>query len=156
MTTSKRRKKNSQTKTGDKENNMKTREEYAKIASGYYDSGYNCCQAVVLAYSDVLEIEKDVLLKMSSSFGGGMGKMGEVCGAVSGMFIVLGLLEGNTDPKNAEGKMKHYANVRVLAEEFKSKNAHLRCMDLLADGNKKKCANLVSECAEILFDYINK
>ena len=135
---------------------MKTREEYAKIASEYYVSGFNCCQAVVLAYSDIIGLDNEVLLKMSSSFGGGMGKMGEVCGAVSGMFIVLGLLEGNTDPKNTEGKMNHYANVRVLADEFKAKNCNLRCKDLLADGNKKKCASLVAECAEILFDYLNK
>ncbi len=135
---------------------MKTKEEYANLASGYYESGYNCCQGVVLAYSDVLGIEKDILLKMSSSFGGGMGKMGEVCGAVSGMFIVLGLIEGNTDPKNSDAKITHYANVRKLAEEFKAKNGNLRCRDLLLDGNKKKCTLLVSECAKILYDYINK
>lgn len=133
---------------------MKTKEEIAKIASEYYQSGYNCCQAVALAFIDILDINKDNLLKMTSSFGGGMGKMGEVCGAVSGMFTVLGLLEGNTDPKNATAKMEHYANVRLLADKFIQKNGALRCKDLLMDGNKKKCAILVSDCAEILYDYL--
>ena len=133
---------------------MKTREEYAEISANYYKSGYNCCQAIVLAFSDVVEQNEELLLKMSSSFGGGMGKMGEVCGAVSGMFMVLGLLEGNTDPNNPAGKMQHYANVRLLADKFIEKNGFLRCMDLVGP-EKKKCADLVSDCAKILFDYLN-
>ncbi len=134
---------------------MKTREEYASIASEYYTSGYNCCQAVVLAFSDVVGVDESTLLKISSSFGGGMGKMGEVCGAVSGMFMVIGLLEGNTDPKNAQAKADHYATIRALADSFKTKNCSIICRDLKAEG-KKKCALLVSECAEIVYDWINK
>ncbi len=135
---------------------MKTREEYAINAAEYYKSGYNCCQAVVLAFEDCLGLDSQTLLKVSSSFGGGMGKMGEVCGAVSGMFIVLGLLEGNTDNKNVEAKMAHYVKVRELANRFKEKNdGTIICRELCAS-RKKNCATIVSDCAEITYDWINK
>ncbi len=134
---------------------MKTREEYSKNASEYYKSGYNCCQAVVLAYQDVLNMDTDTLLKVSSSFGGGMGRLREVCGAVSGMFMVLGLLEGYTDNKNPEAKMAHYAKVRDFADKFKAKNGSIICREL-CDLHKKNCASLVGDCAEIVYDWITR
>lgn len=131
---------------------MKTREEYALTASEYYKSGFNCCQAVVLAFEDVLNLDRNTLLKISSSFGGGMGRLHEVCGAVSGMFMVLGLLEGYTDNKDVTAKIEHYEKVRVLADNFKAKNGSIICRELKAD--KKDCATLVSDAAGVVYDWI--
>ena len=65
-----------------------------EIARKYFLEGYNCTQSVVLAFQDVLDIEREALLRMASSFGGGMGRLREVCGAVSGMFMLAGCLYG--------------------------------------------------------------
>ena len=70
-------------------------------------TGANCSQAVVLAFDDLTGLDRDTALKISSAFGGGMGRMREVCGAVSGMFMVLGLLYGYTDPENLDIKKEH-------------------------------------------------
>lgn len=133
---------------------MKTKEEYARNASEFYKSGYNCCQAVVLSFADVLNIDSDTILKIASPFGGGMGRLREVCGAVSGMFMVLGLLEGYTDNKDASAKMEHYEKVRKLADSFKERNGSIICRELKE--NKRDCATLVSDCAEIIYDWLNR
>ena len=70
-----------------------------EIAMEYFKTGYNCSQAVVLAYKDLLNLDEETLLKLASSFGGGLGRLREVCGCVSGMAIVAGLLYGYSDPK---------------------------------------------------------
>ena len=75
-----------------------TAEERGLLAKNFFLNGYNCSQAVSLAFSDVMGIEKEALLKLSSSFGGGMGRLREVCGAVSAMFLVLGYVRGYSDP----------------------------------------------------------
>ena len=67
-----------------------------KIAKELFEKGYNCCQAVLLAYCKELGIDEKIAAKLSSSFGGGMGGMGETCGAVTGMFMVAGLMNGYT------------------------------------------------------------
>ncbi|MEG2456713.1 MAG: C-GCAxxG-C-C family protein, partial [Clostridia bacterium] len=67
-------------------------------AENYFKEGYNCCQAVVLAFADEVKVDKDTLLMIASSFGGGMGRLREVCGAVSAMFIIEGLKDGYTLP----------------------------------------------------------
>jgi len=72
---------------------------YEDKANTLFKEGYNCAQAVVSAFSDELEIDKETVLRLTSSFGGGMGRLREVCGAVSGMFMVAGLLNGYIDPK---------------------------------------------------------
>ena len=73
-------------------------------AEEYFKQGYNCSQAVAAAFSDEIGIDRGRLLKMASSFGGGMGRMREVCGAVSGMFFVAGALYGYDDPKDPQAK----------------------------------------------------
>ena len=80
---------------------MKDRGEQAR---DYFKQGYNCTQSVALAFSDEIGIEKSRMLKMVSSFGGGMGRLREVCGAVSGMFFVAGALYGYDDPKDMQTK----------------------------------------------------
>ena len=68
---------------------------YAKIAIDLFKEGYNCSQAVFLAFEDLFNMEREVTLRLSSSFGGGMGRLREVCGAVSGMFMVAVVLTWN-------------------------------------------------------------
>jgi C_GCAxxG_C_C family probable redox protein len=106
---------------------MKEREE---LAVNYFKLGYNCCQSVVLAYKDILNMDENTLLKLSSSFGGGMGRLREVCGAVSGMFIVAGLLYGYTDITDKNKKTEHYSLIQYLASEFEKKNGSIVCRKL--------------------------
>ena len=128
----------------------------AEKAKEFFEKGYACSQAVALAFSDVMNVDEATICKIMLPFGGGLGRLRLTCGAVSGMFIVLGLLEGNTDNKNVEAKMAHYVKVRELANRFKEKNGGtIICRELCAS-RQKNCATLVSDCAEITYDWINK
>ena len=143
---------------------MKTRVE---IALELFNEGYNCAQAVFAAFADKYGIDKDTAMKLSSSFGGGMGRMREVCGAVSGMFMVAGLETGAVDGADKDTKAANYQKVRELAERFKAENGSIICRELLgldestkeshvpeartAEYYKKRpCAELVKLAAEIL------
>ena len=81
---------------------------HAEKARNYFLDGYNCAQAVLLAFADDFGLEKNTAVMLSSSFGGGMGRLREVCGAVSGMFMVLGLKYGYDSPENNEAKKELY------------------------------------------------
>ena len=126
----------------------------AEKAKKLYESGYNCSQAVFAAFCDELGINEETALKISSSFGGGMGKMGEVCGAVTGMFMAAGLKYGYTLPENPKEKMDYYAFVRELAGKFKEKNGTILCRELLVSGTKKPCGELVKDAAEIFEEVL--
>lgn len=102
-----------------------------KAAMENFLSGYNCTQAVALAFSDLLDIDKGLLLRMSSSFGGGMGRLREVCGTVSGMFLVAGMLYGYEDPKAFEEKAAHYGRIQELAARFREQQGSIVCRELL-------------------------
>lgn len=104
---------------------------YAEKACKNFKDGYNCAQSVLLAFSDIVGMDKETSLKLSSSFGGGMGRLREVCGAVSSMFMVAGILKGYTTPNNDEIKKAHYALIQELAKEFESKCGSIICRDLL-------------------------
>ena len=93
--------------------------------------GYNCAQAVVIAYSDRIGMDEKTCAKLSSSFGGGMGRMREVCGAVSGMFMVAGLLYGYDENSPKEAKAEHYELIRNLADQFRAKTGSILCRELL-------------------------
>lgn len=93
--------------------------------------GYNCCQSVVGAYSDLFGMDREQAMKMSCSLGGGMARMREVCGAVSGMALVAGLACGNTDPKNQAAKTHNYETVRGMAEKFKQEHQTIICREIL-------------------------
>lgn len=126
------------------------------MAKDYFSKGYNCSQAVVLAFSDILDTDDDTLAKISSSFGGGMGRLREVCGAVTGMFMVLGLLYGYEGPDSTVSKPEHYAKIQEVAKRFKEKTGSIICRDL-TDGTKKiPCIELVGIAAEILDDFISE
>ncbi|MGN1125577.1 MAG: C-GCAxxG-C-C family protein [Candidatus Gastranaerophilaceae bacterium] len=104
---------------------------HCKKANELFLKGYNCSQSVVGAYADELGIDFETLIKLSSSFGGGMGKLREVCGAVSGMFIVAGILKGYSTPNNDKIKCNHYALIQKLGHSFKDKFGSIICRELL-------------------------
>ena len=111
-------------------------------------------------------------MKMSSSFGGGMGRLREVCGAVSGMFMVAGLLYGYDDPKGQLEKTEHYERIQKLAQEFKSENGSIVCRELLGLSEsksepkpeertkeyyrKRPCPEMVKMAADIMEEYIKQ
>ena len=145
---------------------------HAEKGAQYFCDGYNCSQSVVLAYCDDLKLDKELALKMSSSFGGGMGKLREVCGAVSGMVMTLGYLYGYDDPKATDEKKEHYARVRALIEKFSSKCGHYICRELLGEEGKdnspvaekrseayyktRPCAELCSIAAGLVDEFISE
>lgn len=104
---------------------------YAENACKNFREGYNCAQSVLLAFSEVVGFDKETALKLSSSFGGGMGRLREVCGAVSSMFMIAGMLKGYTTPNNDEIKGNHYARVQDLGNEFKAQCGSIICRDIL-------------------------
>lgn len=139
-------------------------------AVSLFNEGYNCAQAVFAAFCDETMMDFDTAVKLSSSFGGGMGRLREVCGAVSGMFMAAGLLYGYNDPKDTEAKKQHYTLIQKLAAKFKEKNGSIVCRELLGldhkhDGpapeartvayyKKRPCAEYVRCAAEILDELI--
>lgn len=126
--------------------------------------GYNCCQAVVGAFAEDLGLDFDTAMKLSSSFGGGFGRMREICGAVSGMGIVAGLKCGYSDPKAVSEKKEQYARIQRLAERYRMENGSIICRELLNGPDsspnptkrtpefykKRPCPELVQCAAEIL------
>lgn len=143
---------------------------YADKAMNLFKEGCNCAQAVFLAFEDKYNIDHKAALMLSSSFGGGMGRLREVCGAVSGMFMVAGVLYGYDDVKDYEAKKLHYERIQLLAKEFESHNGSIVCRQLLGLGEgkdipapeqrtesyykKRPCAELVGIAATIMEQYI--
>ena len=105
----------------------------AKEAEERFRTGCNCCQAVVMAFAPELGLPEETLLRLSSSFGGGVGRSRELCGAVSGMAIVMGLLKGYSDLGDKELKAAHYDRLQRLCGRFREANGSLRCADLLGE-----------------------
>lgn len=141
-------------------------------AMALFEEGYNCAQSVFLAFEDMHGIDKKKAAALSSSFGGGMGRLREVCGAVSGMFMTAGVLYGYDDPKAKEEKAEHYARIQELAAAFEKENGSIVCRELLGLSVKKEaptpeartpeyykkrpCKELVGQAAEILEQYIKE
>ena len=142
---------------------------YGEKAKTLFTEGYNCAQAVFGAFSDVTGIDFELSVKLSSGFGGGMGRMREVCGAVSGMFMVLDALEGYTSPTDNTEKMELYAKVQKLAESFKAQCGSIICRELLGGTpsatpvpterttefyQKRPCGELVKIAADTVAEYL--
>ena len=104
---------------------------HAQRAFELFKDGYNCAQAVACAFSEELGMDESTIARLVSSFGGGMGKLREVCGAVTGAFFVLGALRGYSDPADNAGKSAHYARVQDFAVRFKAEHDAIICRDLL-------------------------
>lgn len=105
--------------------------EYSKRATELFKRGYNCAQSVFCAFCEETGMDFETALKLSSSFGGGMGRLREVCGAVSAMFMIAGLKLGYTEPNNDAVKGAHYARIQKLAEKFQAKHKTIICRELL-------------------------
>lgn len=146
--------------------------DYETLAMNFFKQGYNCSQAVLLAFAEECGLDTNTAAAISSSFGGGMGRLREVCGSVSGMFMVAGILYGYTDPQDAEGKKAHYARIQELAEAFRKENGSIVCRELLGLTvktqppvpeerteqyyKKRPCAELVGCSARILGEYLKE
>lgn len=134
--------------------------------------GYNCAQCMMLAFEDMLTIDLDTALKIASPFGGGMGRLREVCGSVSGMFMVFGYINGYNEPDDYEGKKKLYEHIQELARRYEEENGSIICRDLLGLNVQKEeatpqkrteayyknrpCAEKIGSAAEILQQYLNE
>lgn len=144
----------------------------SELAMAYFKEGYNCSQSVFMAFCDEYDMDMEMALKISSSFGGGMGRLREVCGTVTGMFMVAGMLYGYTDSKDNVSKTEHYKRIQYLAKEFEEKNHSIICRELLGLGagkdnpvpelrtaeyyKKRPCVELVGMAAEIMEKYIKE
>lgn len=139
-----------------------------QLAEEYFKQGYNCSQAVVLAFENEIGLDRQVLLNMASSFGGGMGRLRLTCGAVSGMFLVLGLVT-KRDMTDIEQKRIHYAQIQKLAKIAEERLGSITCSVLLNSTDtspnptartddfykKRPCLKIIGECAEILQEELN-
>lgn len=145
---------------------------HAEKACKLFSEGLNCSQAVFAAFSDVIGIDEELALRLSSSFGGGMGRMREVCGTCSAMFMIAGILYGYTSKDNIDEKASHYRRIQYLAQEFKNCHGTIICRDLLKNleinsdpmpeqrteqyYKARPCIKFVKTAAEIMDKYIEE
>lgn len=130
-----------------------------------FRDGFSCSQAVFSTYAEAMGMDRETALKVSAGFGGGMGRMAETCGAVTGAMMAIGLKHGTADATDSEAREKTYELVRRFAEEFRAKHGSLDCRDLLgcdistAEGREQArernthddvCPQLVRDAAEVL------
>lgn len=139
-------------------------------AAELFLGGYNCAQAIAVAFSDVTGLDQDFSAKMASSFGGGMGRMREVCGAVSGILMVAGLLYGYDTPSDDHAKKAHYSLVQELAGQFRAEVGSIVCREILKNPpsdptpsprtaeyyKNRPCARMVMLAARILDRHIEE
>lgn len=142
--------------------------DHSIYAAELFMKGYTCAQAVAVAFCDVTGLDENFSAKLLSSFGGGIGRLREVCGAVSGMMAVAGLLYGYDDPQDNDAKMEHYALVQQLAAKFRDQAGSIVCREILKNPPSdpkptprteefyklRPCARMVFLAAQILDEYI--
>ena len=142
--------------------------DHSTLAAELFIGGYNCSQSVVVAFCDVTGLEQDFAARLSSSFGGGMGRMREVCGAVSGILMVAGLLYGYDTPEDDVSKKALYTLVQALSGKFREEVGSIVCREILknppSDPNPtprtaefykvRPCARMVMLASKILDEYI--
>ena len=139
-------------------------------AAELFLSGYNCAQAVAVAFTDVTGLTEQQAAKMASAFGGGMGRMREVCGAVSGMLMVLSYVYGYDTPGDDISKKRLYGQVQALAAGFRAENGSIICREILknppSDPNptprtaefyaKRPCTKMVMTAARLLEQFMEE
>ena len=139
-------------------------------AAELFLSGYNCAQAVAVAFHEEMGLTESQAAKMASAFGGGMGRMREVCGAVSGMLMVLSQLYGYDTPGDDVSKKQLYGQVQELAGKFREKNGSIVCREILknppSDPNptprtaefyaKRPCAKMVMTAARLMEEFMEE
>lgn len=122
------------------------------LAAQYHKRGYNCAQAVLCAFADELGAPHDLLFRISEGFGGGMGGMGDTCGAVTAVYMALGL-QGSTGPEKIS-KAATYARVRRAADDFRRRNSSLICRELKGDNPTgaplRSCPGCIEDAVELL------
>ena len=140
-------------------------------AKALFEQGYNCAQAVACAFAPEMGLTQETAARLASAFGGGLGRLRETCGTVSGMAFVIGMLRGYQDPQDIAGKKETYALMQKLAGRFREKNGSLICRELLgldkAEGSpepsprtpeyyrKRPCGELARCAAAILEEELN-
>lgn len=145
---------------------------YADEARRLFESGYNCAQAVFCAFVDITNMNFETAAKVASSFGGGLGRMREVCGAVSGGSMVLGMIFGGYAPGDHESKKSHYHIVQDFCARFSAETGSIICRDLLAGKSvkpggvpeervpeyykKRPCSELVWLSAKIISEILKE
>ncbi|MFH0919180.1 MAG: C-GCAxxG-C-C family protein [Fibrobacterota bacterium] len=145
---------------------MSSRSENAVSA---FNQGFNCCQSVVAAYADLFGLSADDANRIAAGSGGGMGRLQEVCGAVTGAFMLAGLRHGSLRGNDGAAKEKTYAAVREIAARFKERNKTVQCRELLGcnlltpegvehfknkDLHHTLCARFVKEATEIVEELL--
>lgn len=149
-----------------------TDEERIEKAITLFRSGYNCSQAVTAAFADRYGLTESQALLISASFGGGIGRMRQTCGAACGIFLLAGLETGSVAPEDKAQKAANYALVQELAKEFVHRNGSLTCGELLGlkkpEGTaipeerteryyaKRPCVRIVEEAARIWTEYLKR
>jgi C_GCAxxG_C_C family probable redox protein len=144
-------------------------ESKVEAAVGCFEEGFNCSQAILSTYGGEFELKGETALRAASGLGAGMGRLGEVCGAVTGALIVIGLKHGHTKAKDKEAKEKTYALVQDYAGRFRARNDSILCRELLGcdistpEGMEQarqkglfteRCPRFVRAAAEILEDVL--
>lgn len=139
-------------------------------AKQLFESGYNCAQSVFCSFCEDFGIDMKTGLKLSSSFGGGMGRLREVCGAVSSMFMIAGLKYGYSSNNDDEAKANHYKLIQELAEKFEAENGSIICRELIGEDKNgyvpskrtekyykvRPCSELVASAAKIIDKYLKE
>lgn len=135
----------------------------------YYFNGYNCSQSVIASFTDLLNVSEEVALRMASGFGGGMGRMQETCGAVTGAFMVIGFLRGKYKEGDEEAKELTNKLIQEFSRRFAELNGTINCKALIhfdlnteegrkeadkADVFKKKCSNFVIQAVDLLEEIL--
>ena len=139
-------------------------------AQELFHQGFNCSQAVFAACADIYGIDPQTALRVAASFGGGIGRMRQTCGAACGMFLLAGLENGSAIPGDAESKKNNYTYVQHLASKFKDENGSLICAELLgiaprpqeptpearteAYYKKRPCADMVASAVKIYLESL--
>lgn len=143
------------------------KESFVTTAQTLFDEGYACSQSVLLAFADHFELDKTTAKRISSTFGGGMGRLRETCGAVTGGFMVLGLAFGNEEPNDMDTKLNSYKKVRELNSLVIDVHGTSNCRQLLLKHaseqqvkdrkhHKLICRKMVADTAGIVYDMLKE
>ena len=145
--------------------NLISKKETIEKALNFFDQGYACSQSVLLAFSHQFNLDETTAKLISSTFGGGMGRLRQKCGAVTGGFMVLGLAYGNTDPKDMDTKLLAYNKVQELNRRFEEINGTSVCAEILAPfaneeeiaqrlHHKLICRKVVGDAAGLVYEIV--
>ncbi|MDL2300693.1 C-GCAxxG-C-C family protein [Clostridiaceae bacterium OttesenSCG-928-D20] len=138
----------------------------SEIGLKTFDGGFNCAQAVLTAYCEDFGLDRETALKLSCGFGGGISRLGQICGAASAAIMLLGLKHGQSQPEDKAAKEKTYAEAQEFARRFKEKNGSLLCNELLgvdlitgdrthaAERVKTVCPKAVKDAIEIVGEML--